>query len=1061
MGDTEPISYASSNFIDSTVTLEFETAIVTLEDFDMLQKRTSTTSMDRQSDRVTPKMDGITFQKVTAKDPLIASSETIETTSEFETTFKPELGRTDLMTTIVYPESPSTLSTIRKDTQETVSAAQATDDLTSDLGSSYSTMLKTRPPTSGEDLHSTAEFEEGKTTSILSETEIVTKTTPIAITQGTTSDSFTSQSRTIFSPSVSDELVSVTLDITTGHIIDDLDEELTPELWHFADSISSSAPIENPYPPLRTTEERAVDGKTTSILSETEIVTKTAPIATTQGTASDSFTSQSQTIFSPSVSDELVSVTLDIVEHIIDDLDEEITIESWHGTGITSATHADNSSSTLQTEEKADGTTSVLFEAETVVTKTEPIAPTQGSTSDSVTSQSQTIFSPSVSNELIFVTPTIDTAKGDITDDLGDDITIEIWHGTEFTTATPTENTHPLTEGRAIPSSSDVSDVITRIVKEEITEGVTTVVPSTEDIITASSSNTTSTNVMAPFTTTPTRAEISSSQETPVVHTSEVRTYIPSDDEEKTGTSTTEDRTYPNTLSTEGITAAPITQEIHTVSEATVRPHRSTTAEASTYASTTVMSTPSPKFQTTSRLVSTSPAFGFYTTKSSSHASSTTEAGFKTTMTTPSRLPSTRDTSFAQTDLKSDSPTITRKSWCDVKCQGPNEVCIHSDEGYSCRCIDGHERVDDVCSEVYTFKADVKIVLIKGREAIYTPELTISSSTYFKELETEFCKAMELTYKTYIEKTSSFYHCDVINFRPGSIIVEYMVRFTSPSVNEAMLMNETLVYLDKNNGTFPREISLESSLVEYGPANECLLNISDCDPAAKCIDRGSAKFTCRCSPGYDDLYEEQLPGRYCSATHLPPYMLATWVKVVIILGTIVIIILIVLLALCTMGRRMRGRRSEEYTAGHSEAGSTTLLGYGYRKTNDVEGISYISRHSTLEKREASLVEVHHEEEMTESPRSQTDSEVIRTGIRPYECEEVLVSKEMDRELQARMDNIGRFLKYSAPLNDSLGARIDYSLMYIPEAPTIPLNQRRRSAEQPTEEFLDSLPQTYL
>ena len=26
-------------------------------------------------------------------------------------------------------------------------------------------------------------------------------------------------------------------------------------------------------------------------------------------------------------------------------------------------------------------------------------------------------------------------------------------------------------------------------------------------------------------------------------------------------------------------------------------------------------------------------------------------------------------------------------------------------------------------------------------------------------------------------------------------------------------------------------------------------------------------------------------------------------------------------------------------------------------------------------------------------------------------------------------------------------------MYIPEAPTIPLNERRRSAEQPTEEFV--------
>ncbi|XP_063965779.1 mucin-2-like [Lytechinus pictus] len=961
-GDTEPISNASTNLIDSTVTIEFETAIVTLEDPDMLQKEISTTRMVRQSDRVTKKIDRITSREVTANDPFIVSSETVETTFEFDTTFKPELGRTDFMTTIVYPQSPSTLATIGKDTPETMSTDQAPEGLISDFASSYSTMFKTRPPTSGENLHSTAEFAEGKTTPMFSQAETV--------------------------------------------------------------------------------------------------VIKTEPTDPTQRSSTDPVTPQSPTIFSPSVSDELISVTLDITGHIIDDLGDEMTTESWHGTGITLATHTDNPFSTLRTtEEKTDGkTTSALSEAETIVTKTESTAPTQGSTAVSVTPQSPTILSLSVSDELISVRPTIDTATGDITYDSGEDITIESWHGIEITTAAPTENPFTLTEGRAIPSFSDVSDIITRIVKEEITEGVTTVIISTEDIMTASSINTTPTNIMAPLTTTPTRAEISSSQETPVVHTSEVRTDKPSGDEEATSTSTPEARTYPNTLSTEGITVAPITQEIHTVSEDTVKPQRITTVEASTYASTTVMSTSSPKFPATTRPVSTSPAFGFYTTTPSG---STTEAGFKTTTTAPSRLPSTRDTSFAPTDLKSDSPTITRKSWCDVKCQGANEICIYSDEGYSCRCIDGHERVDDVCSEVYTFKADVKIVLIKGREAIFTPELTISSSTYFKELETEFCKAMELTYKTYIEYTSSFYHCDIINFRPGSIIVEYMVSFTSPSVNEAMLMNETLVYLVNNNGTFPREISLASSIVEYGPANECLLNLSDCDPAAKCIDRGSAKFTCRCSSGYDDLYEKQLPGRYCSVTHLPPYMLATWVKVVIILGTIVIIIFIVLLALCTMGRRMRGRRSEDYTAGHSEAGSTTLLGYGYRKTNDVEGISYISRHSTLEKREASLVEVHHEEEMTESPRSQTDSGVIRTGIRPYECEEVLVSKEMDTELQARMDNIGRFLKHSAPLNDSLGARIDYSLMYIPEAPTIPLNQRRRSAEQPTEEFLDSLPQTYL
>eukprot|EP00057_Strongylocentrotus_purpuratus_P008378 XP_011662852.1 PREDICTED: mucin-17 [Strongylocentrotus purpuratus] len=520
-------------------------------------------------------------------------------------------------------------------------------------------------------------------------------------------------------------------------------------------------------------------------------------------------------------------------------------------------------------------------------------------------------------------------------------------------------------------------------------------------------------------------------------------------------------------LSTEDIAVVPTTDEIQELIEQIELQQTTSSVRATVSHVTSALPISIPQTRKTAMISSV-----VSTTESDTTILPTSTTGTdKDTLLSLSSQMSSTSASVLTVKVKATQPTqsiseptsATMKTKCGVKCEGPNEVCIISVEGDSCRCLDGYERVDNVCIEIYTFKADVKIVLIKGKEALFIPDLNDPSSIKFNELVAEFCQAMKLAYKTHIETTSSFHQCDVIAFRPGSIVVEYLVKFMSPDINEAMLTNETLVYLEENNMTFPREISLKSSLVEYEPANECLLNLSDCDPAAKCINRGSALFTCECSSGYDDLYEKQLPGRYCSAIHPGPNSsLAIRIKVLIILGIVVIfIILIILLALCItrLYRRIIGRRSDDFIATSSEVGST-LLGYGYRKKNDVEGISYISQHSTLEKR-GSLVEVHHEEEMTESPRSRTDTELIHTGVQPFECEEVLVTEEMDRELQLRMESISKFLKRSAPLNNSLRDRIDYSIMYIPEAPTIPLHERRRSAEQPTEEFLDSLPQTYL
>ena len=53
------------------------------------------------------------------------------------------------------------------------------------------------------------------------------------------------------------------------------------------------------------------------------------------------------------------------------------------------------------------------------------------------------------------------------------------------------------------------------------------------------------------------------------------------------------------------------------------------------------------------------------------------------------------------------------------------------------------------------------------------------------------------------------------------------------------------------------------SISEMTDINECADGSHDCAENAVCIDDPGIGFTCQCNQGYDDLYPDSLPGRYC------------------------------------------------------------------------------------------------------------------------------------------------------------------------------------------------------
>ncbi|XP_022088479.1 mucin-5AC-like [Acanthaster planci] len=298
-----------------------------------------------------------------------------------------------------------------------------------------------------------------------------------------------------------------------------------------------------------------------------------------------------------------------------------------------------------------------------------------------------------------------------------------------------------------------------------------------------------------------------------------------------------------------------------------------------------------------------------------------TSSPLETSATVPliSRRSSTSEMPHAEATaaalITEDIRTDNRVNECDLlqafSCHLITETCVDTKDAYRCKCRRGFYRDQTgACSEGISFFGRLKIDAFIHEEnnvipATYTPDLEDPNTTSFLELSELIRNTIDFVFQQDSRTETLYRGCDVIRFRPGSIVTEVQIIMDGRSSwNDTNL--EIVLTNAVENGTFLNHggfiVAANSVLVT--PLDECAQNLHDCSEYATCHDQPT-RFTCVCSEGYRDLnHQDVIPGRYCEPvdhpSQRPPINQVFFIVAIVLLASVFLLVIftITLVILC-------------------------------------------------------------------------------------------------------------------------------------------------------------------
>ncbi|XP_071494365.1 uncharacterized protein [Diadema antillarum] len=289
---------------------------------------------------------------------------------------------------------------------------------------------------------------------------------------------------------------------------------------------------------------------------------------------------------------------------------------------------------------------------------------------------------------------------------------------------------------------------------------------------------------------------------------------------------------------------------------------------------------------------------------SDTRTSSTTTAS---STSNPTSFESTQSTNAATTGLSQTSSTaepttneaiattagvITEQNLCNGQCDEERQDCVNGE----CVCKEGFEipYEESVCEPITFYSIVLAITELNGGSAIFTSELSNVASTAFISLQLTVCTGLSRALDNFF---LGFKSCSVISFVDGSIIATVRVGFANTTGLDRDGIDAALDLVE--NGFFgltETNFTIDPSLTEVNPTDECALELDNCSPRANCMDRAENGFTCQCWDGYIDRSEAQYPGRDCATF--------SWKVVTITVSVIVGTMLLVAIILIACGQRI-------------------------------------------------------------------------------------------------------------------------------------------------------------
>ncbi|XP_030830249.1 uncharacterized protein LOC577184 isoform X4 [Strongylocentrotus purpuratus] len=187
-----------------------------------------------------------------------------------------------------------------------------------------------------------------------------------------------------------------------------------------------------------------------------------------------------------------------------------------------------------------------------------------------------------------------------------------------------------------------------------------------------------------------------------------------------------------------------------------------------------------------------------------------------------------------------------------TSCSGVNEGCTELEPGFECYCANSSRLYEEMCLYSTRLTGSFRYNRINGDQVTYRPELADTGSAEFTNMTTITCDVFmyQINIWVNVDVPYTFIECNITAFRPGSIIVDFIIDIYGTSQMEAMMRAQ--VASDNGFQGSPSNwtgnvytIYVEELIYEN------LCEPSPCENGGACLyDVTSNTTSCSCPPGF-------------------------------------------------------------------------------------------------------------------------------------------------------------------------------------------------------------------
>ncbi|XP_030846642.1 uncharacterized protein LOC105443222 isoform X1 [Strongylocentrotus purpuratus] len=188
----------------------------------------------------------------------------------------------------------------------------------------------------------------------------------------------------------------------------------------------------------------------------------------------------------------------------------------------------------------------------------------------------------------------------------------------------------------------------------------------------------------------------------------------------------------------------------------------------------------------------------------------------------------------------------------ETSCSGLNEGCTELDPGFECYCTNSSIRFKEICLYSTRLAGSFRYKSINGDNVTYSPALANTDSAEFSNMTAITCDVFmyQLNLWMNVNVPYTYIECNIAAFRPGSIIVDFIIDIYGTSQMEAMMRAQ--IASDNGFQGSPSDWTGNAYTVYVEELiYENLCEPTPCENGGTCLYNVTTDTTsCSCPPGF-------------------------------------------------------------------------------------------------------------------------------------------------------------------------------------------------------------------